>query len=381
MEVSITMSEIITSEWKSQFTAICSQVKGSMNAVEAAAALRLVLQSGLLELDDIERNPAKFFEAHRLLGQEDRAIHMGPGFGIRFTVHYNLFAGSVLGLGSKEQIAVFMARNKIRPRLGCFALTEVLAGVNSGMVVETRADLVDGHFVIDTPTPGAAKKWISQGLMADEAVLFCNLYVNGKSYGPQGFLIALRDDDGHLLSGITMRDMGKKTVGNDLDNAEITFTKHKVPITALLAKFISVQPDGNVIIPEDSKGLRTMDMIGQRLFTGRIAVAQSALEFAKSLFSSTKRFAANKKCWIPNGQGRLIDVPQINALFIRGERELLEVDRFLSLVEGELNECLRSNKLPPVSLQQAIAVGKVKAVECSIELCHALKQEVGKSCT
>lgn len=54
------------------------------------------------------------------------------------------------------------ARNRERPLLGCFALTERLAGVNSGLVVDTTAEFHDGHFIINTPTPSAAKNWISQ---------------------------------------------------------------------------------------------------------------------------------------------------------------------------------------------------------------------------
>ena len=64
-----------------------------------------------------------------------------------------------------------MQRMAAKQTLGCFALTEVLAGVNSGLVVETTADFVDGGFVIHTPNALAAKNWISQGLTADEAVV------------------------------------------------------------------------------------------------------------------------------------------------------------------------------------------------------------------
>jgi hypothetical protein len=44
--------------------------------------------------------PEKFFLAHRLLS----TIGLG-GFGIRFTVQFNLFAGSIIGLGGDAQIA------------------------------------------------------------------------------------------------------------------------------------------------------------------------------------------------------------------------------------------------------------------------------------
>jgi acyl-CoA oxidase len=63
---------------------------------------------------------------------------LGPGFWIRFTVHYNLCAGTVLGLGNAEQVKM-LDEWQDAGLLGCFSLTEKLAGVNSGLVVNTQA--------------------------------------------------------------------------------------------------------------------------------------------------------------------------------------------------------------------------------------------------
>jgi hypothetical protein len=77
-------------------------------------------------------------------------------------------------------------------RLGCFALTERLAGVNSGLVVHTTAcwvcddkDKAGGYFLLNTPHPGAKKNWISQGLTASLGVVVADLIVNGETVGPQ----------------------------------------------------------------------------------------------------------------------------------------------------------------------------------------------------
>lgn len=55
---------------------------------------------------------------------------------------------------------------------GCFSLTEKFAGVNSGLVVNTVVEYDDANkdfpFVLNTPTEGAKKNWISQGLVADK---------------------------------------------------------------------------------------------------------------------------------------------------------------------------------------------------------------------
>jgi alkylation response protein AidB-like acyl-CoA dehydrogenase len=51
----------------------------------------------------------------------------------RFTVQYNLFAGSIVALGSDEQRKELVARQS-SGALGCFAFTEKGAGVLSGAV-------------------------------------------------------------------------------------------------------------------------------------------------------------------------------------------------------------------------------------------------------
>ncbi|KAI8617268.1 acyl-CoA dehydrogenase/oxidase [Chytriomyces sp. MP71] len=362
-------------EWQSQFRAAIADVGDGMSYAEAARRLRAVVGTGLLKLDDIRARPSRFFLAHRLLAAH--ATRLGPGFFIRFTVHFNLFAGTVVALGTDQQLADLIARNAATPRLGCFALTERLAGVNSGLVVDTTATFhkESGTFVIESPHKGAGKNWISQGLVADDAVVVATLTVNGKSYGPQAFLVPLRDTNGNLLPGVTATDMGRKTVGNDLDNASLEFKNFSIPRSALLARYLRVEPDGSVVLPAGNK--RTMDMIGQRLFTGRVAVAQAALQFSRGLFASTRSFAQAKECWAPQGRTRLFDVPQIKDIFARADTQLGYLDAFVAEVEKQLSVCLMQGAIPPVKLQQAIAVCKVKGLDVSIALCHALKQEVG----
>ncbi len=68
--------------------------------------------------------------------------------------------------------------------------------------------------------------------------IFCLLLLIYFYTGPQAFLIQLRNPaTGELSPGVTAVDMGKKTVGNDLDNARLTFTNVRVPVDALLARY------------------------------------------------------------------------------------------------------------------------------------------------
>lgn len=183
---------------------------------ESAALLKHLVRAGHLRFTDMGTHPEKFFLAHRLLTTVGLS-----GFGIRFTVQFNLFAGSVLGLGGPEQIAK-LEEYQEKGELGCFLLTEKQAGVLSGLVVETTAewDSEREEFVLNTPTEAAHKNWISQGYTAEHGVVVARLAVNGEDLGPHAFLMRLRDETtGEPMPGVSVVDMGLKTVANDLDNA------------------------------------------------------------------------------------------------------------------------------------------------------------------
>ena len=57
-------------------------------------------------------------------------------------------------------------------------------------------------------------------------------------------------------------------------------------------------------------------MIGQRLFTGRVAVAQAALTFTRGLFAATRAYSDGKRCTMRGDAGQFLsDVPQLNSLY------------------------------------------------------------------
>jgi len=197
--------------------------------------MRELVKSGLLRHTDLRDRPDRFFEAHRLLAR--RAVSEGPGFWIRFTVHYNLCYGTVLAVGNEDQIAA-LDNVEAAGMLGCFALTEKRAGVQSGLVVETTATYDNGEFVLNSPNQGAFKNWISQGHVADQAVVLADLTVGSERVGPHAFLVDMASP------GISTGDMGIKTTGNDLDNAWIGFDDVRVPRSALLDAHCDVSADG-----------------------------------------------------------------------------------------------------------------------------------------
>jgi acyl-CoA oxidase len=154
-------------EWASNWSAdvstitLPSECTPSLSFDQSAAKMRELLKSEQLLLTDLRDDPEKFFLAHRLLAEV--TPQLGPGFWIRFTVQYNLFAGTILAVAGPDQISK-LQEIQTAGHLGCFALTEKLAGVNSGLVVHTTAEWdADAQvYRLNTPNEGAHKNWISQ---------------------------------------------------------------------------------------------------------------------------------------------------------------------------------------------------------------------------
>jgi acyl-CoA oxidase len=204
-------------------------------------------------------------------------------------------------------------------------------------------------------------------------VVIADLRINNKSFGPHGFLIDFRVN-GDLVSGISLEDMGRKTIGNDLDNAAINFDHVVVAKSCLLSRFAQVNDKGEYVAQEKMR----IEVIGQRLLTGRVIVAQWALTFAQKLYADTKTYAKNKKCWAPGGESTtLLSLPHLASLFADTERVHARLQNFISKVQAALSRDLVSRRIPGPELVEAIAVAKVYLVENALQQCFRLKQEVG----
>lgn len=351
----------------SEFVGVCSTRNESTS--DSAARLKRMIQGNWLLFDDLEKRPDKFFLAHREIGRR----HAG-GFGIRFTVQFNLFAGSILGLGGPEHVAKLKDYQEDGV-LGCFALTEVSAGVNSGLIVDTTAewDATKQHFVLNTPNKGAAKNWISQGLHASMCVVFANLIVDGEKQGPHPFLIQLRDSNSKLADGVVVEDMGEKTIANDLDNARLTFQSMVIQKDTLLSRFCDIQDNKYVV-----KGQRLkIQVIGQRLLTGRLCIAQAAVANTQDLLQSTEDYCKKKVVHVYGGKSTLAQLPHMADLFRESKARLVRMEQFCAGVEAKLSVFLRNNEVATDNLVEAIAVAKIRSIEVAMDVWYKVGKEVG----
>ena len=347
-------------------------VPKATDPAKSSAILRRLVKSRVLQFTDMVRAPEKFFLAHRLLS----TVGLG-GFGIRFTVQYNLFAGSIVGLAGPDQMSMLDEIQR-KGQLGCFLLTEMQAGVLSGLIVETTAEWNNDTqtFDLHTPSDKAAKNWISQGYTAELGVVIADLRVNGVSHGPHPFFLQLRDGETNaLMPGIRVEDMGTKTVANDLDNARIWFDHVELPKSALLNKFCDIDDNGEYRVVGEEK--MRIEVIGQRLLTGRQCIAEAAVISARVLHMKTEEYAKQKVCNGLAGETSLYSMPQLKSVFDESYRQLDEMLGFTARVEEKLAECLREGTIPDEELVDAISVCKIRCIDVAIQRVHALRQEVG----
>eukprot|EP01052_Picozoa_sp_SAG31_P043087 SAG31_NODE_7066_length_1798_cov_2.214244_2_plen_201_part_00 len=117
-----------------------------------ASQMRGIISNGKLSYRSLVDDPGA------LLAASSYAVLTNGALWTRFTVSYNLYAGSIVALGSERQRDELFA-SQPRGELGCFAFTEKGAGVLSGAAVETTAtyDPATESFVLHSPTASSCK--------------------------------------------------------------------------------------------------------------------------------------------------------------------------------------------------------------------------------
>ena len=177
--------------WRANYTAELARVLNTPadDYHDSDARLGGLVKSALLEFRHL-KEPSKFFEAHRLLVNHGFEQGRDSASGSRSSTT------SSPGPCSSSEVPNTSGRStrcSETASSGVCAHRE-LAGVNSGLVVQTTARWVpdEGAFLLHTPHDGACKNWISQGLTACKAVVMADLIVGGESKGPHAFLVELR---------------------------------------------------------------------------------------------------------------------------------------------------------------------------------------------
>ena len=159
------------------------------------------------------------------------------------------------------------------------------------------------EFVIHTPSAGAQKFWITNGLLHSRwCVVFARLLIHGRDEGVHVFLVRIRNEDHTLVKGVQVMDLGVKAQSaNGVDNAKISFDRVRVPREALLNKYSDVSADGVFSSSIKSRRGRFLKVADQ-LLSGRLCIASMSAGTCKLGVSIAIRYSHTRMALGPDGE-------------------------------------------------------------------------------
>lgn len=172
-----------------------------------------------------------------------------------YHLHMSLFAAAMLEQCNDEQRAYWIPKIEKWEIIGAYAQTELGHGSNIRSIECTATwDHETKEFVIHSPTITASKWWNgSLGKTATHSVVIAQLIVPSRTGGKathcgvRPFIVQVRDRKTHLPpKSIVVGDIGPKYGYAAMDNAYCLFDQHRVPHSALLSRYASLNPQTGV---------------------------------------------------------------------------------------------------------------------------------------
>jgi acyl-CoA oxidase len=229
---------------------------------------------------------------------------------IKFGVQFGLWGMSVYLLGTEKHHKKYLKDIGSLELPGCFAMTETGHGSNvRGVETTATYNHQNKTFTIHTPNELARKEYIGNAAVHGQmATVFAQLVIDGKGYGVTAFVVPLRDKQGKLHPGVTIKDCGRKLGLNGVDNGVIYFNNVVIPKDDMLDKFASVSEDGKFESPITSDNRRFFTMLGT-LVGGRIGIPRSGNAASKTGLAIAIKYGDQRKQFGPEGAS---EVPILN---------------------------------------------------------------------
>jgi len=251
-------------------------------------------------------DPAAFVACFETLGFGDLSLLT------KFGVQFGLFGGSVLQLGTEAHHERYLERIGTLALPGGFAMTETGHGSNVADISTTATfDPAADEFEIHTPGVRARKDYIWNAAEHGRTMtVFAQLETRGERHGVHAFLVPIRHEDGSVVDGVSIEEIGEKLGLNGVDNGRLSFDHIRIPRENLLDRFASVDEKGGYSSPIASQAKRFFTMLGT-LVGGRVAVGSAAVSASKVALATAIRYAAWRRQFGPAGQPErlLLDYP------------------------------------------------------------------------
>jgi glutaryl-CoA dehydrogenase len=171
----------------------------------------------------------------------------------------------IYAFGSEEHRTEWLPRLATGEAIGCFGLTEPDYGSNPGGMITTARKTDDGWVLNGT------KFWITNGSMADVAVIWAQTGEIGDTKSIRGFVVPTD------TPGFTARDQKGKLSLLASDTSELHLEDVHVPDSALM--------------PETTRGLKHPLMC---LTQARYGIAWGAIGAAMACFDEARQYAGNR---------------------------------------------------------------------------------------
>lgn len=268
---------------------------------------------------------------------------------VKFGVQFGLWGMSVYFLGTEKHHRKYLHHIGTLALPGCFAMTETGHGSNvRGIETTATYNHQNKTFTIHTPNEGARKEYIGNAaLHGHMATVFAKLIIGGKDYGVSAFVVPLRNKQGQLHPGVTIKDCGRKLGLNGIDNGVIYFNNVVIGKDEMLDRFATVNEEGKFESPISSDNRRFFTMLGT-LVGGRIGIPRSGNAASKTGLAIAIRYGDQRRQFGPDGAA---EVPILN--YRTHQRRLMPLlanayalhfalqyltERFLKRTEEEMQE-------------------------------------------
>lgn len=196
--------------------------------------------------------------------------------------HYGLFLPTIASQASAAQASQWLPRTIMMKIMGAYAQTELGHGSNvRGLQTIAVFDKATQEFVLNTPTLQSIKWWPGTlGKVANHAVVYAQLILDGKENGVHPFMVQIRDENHRPLPGIELGDLGPKLGDGANDTGFMRLENVRIQRNHMFGRYNWVTKDGKLKTAKTkgSSKIHYMTMLSARgamtrAASGRLAIA------------------------------------------------------------------------------------------------------------